>query len=513
MKKRLFNIHKLIGVNVLLMFFLSLFFGILTIFQPYVNLWEDKKQHISKVNIEDIPFDKCLKQITKRKYFGEDGKVLRNDIIKLHLPVKEVKATSLIRVADKPNFYLDPNTCKKVRPKNFTMSLFFDHIHTGLIFNSILFKIVFGFMSVAVVFLSITGVYLTIKNRYKNKVKSTKSHFAKYHRLLLLYTAPLIFMFGLTGALFNLGVYSTPLITNYLTDGKTINVLKVDKNILVDPALEAKEQSVKVKNIPLNELYKKAVSQFDDIQFYYIEMVNYQDINAKVKFVGYEPNNYFISSVTNETSIVLDANNGEILNKKMAKDGTFAEKTLDAIFYLHYVRTFQDVPRIIFAFIAMTMLVGLLYAMTLWLSRANQDNFSYKVLKPLSLTIIMGSLISASVMFASNWLIPKGYTSFILFDTFYFTHNILFYMTYVLFFVYIYIKKDTVKIIRTSFYLSSVLLLLSVVAHNFMSDFNLFSTYEKGMYEIFGTDIALILVAFGLYLAAKKIPKKYLEFK
>ena len=41
MKKRLFNIHKLIGVNVLLFFFISLFFGTLTIFQPYINLWED----------------------------------------------------------------------------------------------------------------------------------------------------------------------------------------------------------------------------------------------------------------------------------------------------------------------------------------------------------------------------------------------------------------------------------------------------------------------------------------
>ena len=36
--------------------------------------------------------------------------------------------------------------------------------------------------------------------------------------------------FGLTGALFNLGVYSSPLITNYLTQGNTSNVLKVERN-------------------------------------------------------------------------------------------------------------------------------------------------------------------------------------------------------------------------------------------------------------------------------------------
>jgi len=513
MKKRLFNIHKLIGVNVLLMFFISLFFGTLTIVQPYVNIWEDSKKHISPININDIDFEKCLKQVTKRKYFSENGKVLRNDIIRLSFPSIEVRSTNLIRINNRSNFYLDPHTCKKIKGKPFSISLFFDNIHTGLIFESILFKILFGFMAVAVVFLSITGIYLTIKNKYKNKVKSTKSHFAKYHRLLLLYTAPLIFMFGLTGALFNLGVYSTPLITNYATNGKTINVLKVGNNILVDLPLKAPEQSVKMKNKKIIELYTIASNEFKDISFYQMELYNYQDINAKVKFVGYEPNNFFVSSMTNETYIVLDANTGKVLDKKMADDGTFAEKTLDAIFYLHYLRTFQDVPRIIFAFIAITMLVGLVFAMTLWLSRKNQDTFSYKVLKPLSLTIILGSLISASVVFASNWLIPKGYTSFILFDKLHFTQSVLFYFTYVFFFIYVCIKKDSVKIIRTSFYLSSMLLVIAFLAHNIMSGFTIFRTYSEGMYEIFGTDIALILVATGLILLAKKIPKKYLEFK
>ena len=126
MKKRLFNIHKFIGVNVLLFFFISLFFGILTIFQPYVNTWEDSKQHVNDIKISDIDLDKCLKQITKRTYFGEDGKKVRNDIISLSFPSIEVSATNLIRVRNRPNFYLDPNTCKRVRPKNFKISQFFD---------------------------------------------------------------------------------------------------------------------------------------------------------------------------------------------------------------------------------------------------------------------------------------------------------------------------------------------------------------------------------------------------
>ena len=368
-------------------------------------------------------------------------------------------------------------------------------------------------MSVAVVFLCLSGIYLIIKNNYRNTVKSTKSHFAKYHRLLLLYTLPLVFMFGITGALFNLGVYSTPLMTNYLTNGETINVLKVDRNILIDPDLDAPEQTVKMKNIDLNELYLKAKNEFEDVRFYSMQIYNYQDINAKVKFIGYEPNNYFISSMTNESYIVLDANNAEVLDKKIADDGTFTEKTLDAIFYLHYLRTFQDVPRIIFALISMTMLVGLIYAMNLWLSRKKEDTFSYKVLKPLSMTIILGSLVTASLMFASNWIIPKGYTSFILFDKLQHTQYILFYLTYVLIFIYILIIKEPVKIVRNSFYVSSILLLIAFLAHNFMSGFDIIKTYNEGMYEIFGTDIALLLVSIALFIFAKKLPARYIEFK
>jgi len=513
MKKKLFNIHKLIGVNVILFFFLSLFFGILTIFQPYVNLWEDSKKHISHMKIEDINLEKCLKQVTKRKYFGEDGKILRNDIIKLSFPSMEMRANNLIRINNRSNFYLDPHSCKKIKPKAFTISLLFDRIHTGAIFNSIVFKILFGFMSVAVVFLCISGIFMIIKNRYRNTVKSSKAHYAKYHRLLLLYTLPLVFMFGLTGALFNLGVYSSPLITSHLTNGETLNVLKVDRNILADPDLEAPEPSQKIKNISLNELYKKAKSEFKDIKFYSMQLYNYKDINAKVKFIGFEPNNYFISSVTNESYIVLDANNAQVLDKKIADDGTFTEKTLDAIFYLHYLRTFDDIPRIIFGFIAMTMLVGLVYAMNLWLSRTKEDKFSYKVLKPLSLSIILGSLIAASMMFASNWIIPKNYFSFVLFDKFFFTQEVLFYLVYLLIFVYIIIKKDAFQIIKNSFYLSSILLFVAVLAHNFGSEFNIFKTYQEGMYEIFFTDISLAIVSVILFFFSKKLPKEHISFK
>ena len=510
MKQKLFNIHKLIGINVLLLFFISLFFGILTIFQPFVNLWEDPKQHITTANVSDINLDKCIRQVTKRTYFGEDGKKIRNDIVRMTFPIIELRATNLIRVDNRPNLFLEPQTCKRVRPNNFTISQLFQDIHTGLIFKSLLVKIIFGFMSVAVVFLCLSGLYLIIKNNYKNtKTKTAAGFFAKYHRLLLLYTFPLVFMFGLTGALFNLGVYSTPLITHYLTNGETINVMKVEKNILFTPPLETPIPSEKTKTISLNELYEKAQKEFDDIVIYSMHVYNHKDINARVKFIGYEPHNYFISSMTNKSYIVLDGVSGEILDKKSADQGSFTEKTLDAIFYLHYIRTFENLPRLIFGIIAILIFAGTVFSMNLWLERANKDKFTFKVLKPLSLTIALGSLVSASSLFAITWIIPKAYSSFTLFDELYFTHEFIFYITYLLVFIYIFIKKDSYKTIQNCFYFSSLLLLIAFISHNIFSEYTVMSTFTSGMYEIFIMDVLLIIGSLLLFVVAKKLSRKY----
>ena len=512
MKKRLFNIHKLIGINVILFFFISLFFGILTIFQPYVNFWEDKKNHTPIVQVENINLDKCIKQVTRRTYIDENGEKMRNDFIKINFPAKEVRATNLIQVKNRPNFYLDPQTCKRVRPKAFTISKFFDKIHTGGIFNSILSKILFGFMSVAVVFLCLSGIFLIVKNHYKNgKTKTAKGFFAKYHRLLLLYTLPLVFMFGLTGALFNLGVYSSPLITSYLTEGKTANILIVDRNILVDPDLPSKEPTLKMKTMNLNSLYSKAKNQFEDISFYEMQVYNYNDINSKVKFIGYEPNNFFISSMTNETYVVLDGNNGEVLDKKMADQGTFAEKTLDSIFYLHYLRTFSDIPRLIFAAICIVILFGIIAAVLLWLQRSKTDKFSYKVLRPLSFTIMLGSLLSSATLFATTWLIPNSYMHFTWSNKLYNTQELIFYAMFVLMFLYIFIKKDMFVITKHTFILSAILLITAAISHASVSGYSLFNSYDKGLTEIFFTDLVLIFTAILFILISRKLPKTYLE--
>ena len=514
MKKRLFNIHKLIGINVLLFFFMSCFFGILTMFQPYISQWEEPKKHFQSINHEDIDFARCLKQVSKRKYKDENGEFMRNDFIKLFLPSKEFRSNNLIQVRNRPNFYLNPNTCKKVKPKTFSIARFFDAIHYGSIFKSLVARILFGFASVAVVFLCLSGLYLVIKNSYRNKKTHTvKGFFAKYHRLLLLYTLPLVFMFGLTGALFNLGVYSSPVMTNYLTKGETANVMQVDKNILVDKNLKLEEPTQKSKNLDLNTLYKKAQKELGNVIFYEMQIYNYKDMKEKVKFIGYEPQSFFISSVYNESYIVLQSKDGQVLSQKNAQDGSFTEKTLDAIFYLHYIRTFSDIPRVIFALICCAILFGITAGLLLWLKRAKEDSFSFKVLEPLSYTIILGSILSSAVLFASTWIIPKKFMYVTLLNTLYNVQEALFYLSFFLLFIFIKYQKSVYKATKKSLLFSGILFIVAVIAHGINGPVNILNTLSIGLKEIFFTDLILLLIGAVLVYISLKLSPTYFTHK
>lgn len=502
MKEKLFNIHKLIGINVLLVFFISIFFGLFTIYKPYIHIWESKDKHFKNIAIEDINLDKCVSKIAEYKKQYPNHKEEKENFIPVLLPNIIFTANNSIALFEKEGIDLNPYTCEEISHKEFEISDFFEKLHYGGIGN-ILIVFIFGFVSVAVLFLTLTGILIVIKTKYPNrKTKSSKAFFAKYHRLLLIYTIPLIIMFALTGALFNLGVYTSPLITNYLTKGKTSNILELEKNILRDKPLEVKANDEKTKNLELNKLYKEAKAQFGDISFYLMEIYNYKNKNSKVKFIGYEPNNYFVSSVYNETFIVLDAKTGKVISKKMADDGTFTEKLLDSLFYLHFLKTFGDIPRHIFILISFFILVGISFALTLWLSRANKTSFSYKFMRPFSFSIILGSIFGTALLFATTWIIPLEYI---------YLQELVFYLSFLCIFAYLYVRNNLFLSTKTILIMSSILFFIAFISHWLNSGFSPLRSYMEGLKEVFIMDIALLSLSILLLFLTMKLPIKYFE--
>lgn len=498
MKQKLYNIHKLIGINVALIFYISIFFGLLTIYKPYIHIWESNGKHFGNIKIEDINLDKCINKLITYK----QEHLKKEDVITVLLPNINFTANNSIALLEKDGIDLNPYTCEEIAHKDFEISDFFEVLHYGGI-GSIIFTLLFGFASVAVLFLTISGIFMIIKTKFPNKkTKSSKAFFAKYHRVLLLYTTPLIVMFALTGALFNLGVYTSPIITNYLTQGETSNILSLEKNILRDKKLEVKKQNIEIPSKSYNTLYKKAKSEFDDISFYKMEVYNYKDKNSRVKFIGYEPQTYFLSSVYNDTNVVLNSTNAQVISKKLAKDGTFTEKFLDSVFYLHFLKTFNDLPRHIFILLSFFILVGVVFALTLWLTRSKENTLSYKILRPLTFTIILGSILSTALLFASTWIIPAEYLAY---------QEQLFYISYLLLFIYIYIKNNLFKSAKFILFLSSLLFLSSVISHQISTGYSIFRAYQENLNEVFIMDIALLVIALILFLSSVKLSNKYFD--
>jgi len=501
MRQKLYSIHKLIGINVALIFYISIFFGLLTIYKPYIHIWESKDKHFKTINIEDINLDKCVNKILtyKKNNYNDEGNKNFTPII---LPNINFTANNSIALLKKDGIDLNPYTCEEIKHKDFEISLFFEKLHYGGVGNLII-KLLFGFASVAVLFLTLSGVILVIKTKYPNKkAKSVKSFFSKYHRVLLLYTIPLVIMFALTGALFNLGIYTSPLITKYLTKGETANVLAVEKNILRDKPLNIEKQNIHTPTKNLNELYLKAKSQFEDISFYKMELYNYNDKNARVKFIGYEPNNYFLSSVYNETNIVLDATNANIISKKLAEQGTFTEKLLDSLFYLHFLKTFNDLPRHIFILLSFFILVAITFSLTLYINRMKKDRLSYRVLQALIFTIILGSIFSTALVFATTYVIP---------EKFIYLQETIFYLSFVVLYLLLYFYRNLFISTKTILYSSAFVFFIALVCHYLATGYSIFRSFEEGLNEVFIMDLALVFFVIGLSFCANRLPKKYFE--
>jgi uncharacterized iron-regulated membrane protein len=499
MKQKLYNIHKIIGINVALIFYICTFFGLLTIYKPYIHIWESPEKHFKNIEIKDIDIDKCFNKIYEYKIESLQDK---SDETTVFLPNIIFTANNTLSLRAKGGIELDPYTCEQIAGKSFEIADFFEDIHKGN-FSNLLVKILFGFASVAVLFLCLSGVFLILKVKYSNKKTTTsKGFFAKYHRLLLLYTIPLVLMFALTGALFNLGLYTSPLITNYLSSGETYNILKVEKNILQDDELEIKKAKSSLGNIDLNILYKKAKNEFEDISFYKMQVFNYKDSSSQVKFIGYEPKTYFLSSVYNETYILLEAKNGNIIAKKYAANGTDTEKIMDSLFYLHFLKSFEDFPRHIFLFLSLLILAGITFSLTLWLQRANKETVSYKILRPLIFSVISGSILASSILFASTYMLPIEYL---------FIQEPMFYITFLILFIYIKLKENIFKSFKFILYLSAFLLVSSVVTHDIFTSYSIITSYQDGLNEVFIMDCALLFSSIVLIILAIKLPEKFFK--
>ena len=184
--KYLIRAHTIIGIFIVFIFFLSTYFGTITLFKPYINTWENISRHFSikyesDFNI-DIAINKAIKELKDP-----------NTNIQITLPSFKEKALS-VKYGFSENVYINPNTNEILDTKNDTalISNFFNQMHISLNLNRP-GQLLIGIASISIIFLTISGIYLWVVNR-KKRVHSGNFWF-KWHKDLSLIILPYILIF------------------------------------------------------------------------------------------------------------------------------------------------------------------------------------------------------------------------------------------------------------------------------------------------------------------------------
>ena len=121
------------------------------------------------------------------------------------------------------------------------VSTFFNMMHITLQIPKV-GKMFMGIVSLAIMFLTITGLYLWLINR-KKRVKSRKSFAFRWHKDISLILLPYIFLFSLSGALLGVMIFpgSMPFAFSAVENEKP-NVKKIVRPLLMSKECKSKKK-------------------------------------------------------------------------------------------------------------------------------------------------------------------------------------------------------------------------------------------------------------------------------
>ena len=172
--KYLIRAHIVIGLFAMLIFYISAYFGTITLFKPYLNTWQNPSRHFEVPINAKINLDKAIETGLKELKYPTNQ-------VKITPPSFQEKALTL-RYGFSENIYVNPYTAELLNTKyedNF-ITTFFNRIHIHLHIPTYGIKIM-AIASIAIIFLLVSGLFLW----FISKEKSKKGFFFKRHALVL----------------------------------------------------------------------------------------------------------------------------------------------------------------------------------------------------------------------------------------------------------------------------------------------------------------------------------------
>lgn len=495
--------HTLLGLFAIFLFYISTYFGSITLFLPYLNSWELPSRHyLNEIKYEHLIDIELNKIVRENKLNPSNIEIqlpsLRDDTIK-------------ISSENQNSVYLNPYTKEILDTNNESaiITTLFNKFHTGENIPIIGMKFM-GISSIILIFLMISGIYLYIlkKRTFKNSVKQNRNFIFKWHKIFGFVLTPYVIIFALTGAFLGFMLSNAAPIAFSATNYEKSNMSSLVRPILFAKKANLEESTLSSKPMQLKDLYQIASQNYPQLDITKINIYNYRLDNSQIMFSGYLKNEKSRSSSRlNPMYIILNSKTAELVEKKELEDSHIMKKTLSAFYWLHFQVDEGLFLRVLFFIFGIIMLVCLFFGYLIWAEKKlKEDRFYFDILNRFSIALMLGIIPSSAFLMIMYWIIPNN-----TFDRIIWVEG-CFYLAWSFYLFYCFKENSIKKILKMIFLSSSILFLSTCFLHEIHLDIFLVELFEMGLLRQFFIDFSLILLGIFFYILYKKVDKvQYFE--
>jgi len=498
-KQRLQRIHVAVGINISLLLYVAVFFGIFAILLPFVQVWEKPSRHYAMPNVEKVDYSAMIDPVLADPDYPQINGITISLPGSMHDPALRI-STMFMKTK-----VFNPNTAQEVENEDqqSQLAMFLNGMHYGRPFK-LFGYLVFGFTAVAAMFLIIGGLMLIWKINYKNSGKNAQSKFAKWHRKIFTWVFPPFIIITLTGALMNIGYSASAPMAFLASKGETFETWKLVGPVLFPNLARIEKKNDTVSMLSMNEILLKAKAIMPEVQIHKITLSNWRDSSAQAKVEGYNPYMPFLNGISNEPSVTLSGVDGSLIAQHKVMDKHWSGLFYDAIFFLHFLFGVDTFTRLFIASLMVVAAAALGFGVLLYLEKQARQ-FSpnvpiYHWMGKLSLSVMVGVIPATGLLFALQWSLP-----FDMEDRFVWQRG-AFALMWLATLTWSFYRINSYQAAKEFLKLGGGLLMLSPPIHWMQSGFFPFALWHDGMFAILGVDSGLLLLGGLLFYTGCKLP-------
>ena len=502
--KYLYRSHTIIGLIVLCFFYISTYFGTLTLFMPYIKVWESPSRHFVSSANHSFNIDTLLDRVlVEHQFVG--AKPIDIMLPSFRDPLIKISSES------QNSLYINPlsHEVLKIAKEENLISSFFNELHTGGVLPLIGMPLM-GAMSIGILFLSIGGVwlYFTKRDHQKHTHKPWKQTWMSWHKMTGLGVLPYALVFSLTGAFLGLLLSTSHPFAWAMSEGKANTMRQLVAPILFPPAKYPRiAQSAEM--LPFSLLLEKAKTAYPSLSITHATFYHYGTAGAKVFFRGYDSESSVQSGRFNRVGITLDAHNGgDVIEKKTLEDSHIIKRVLSTFYFLHFVPDETLGVRLILALFGCLMAFSLVTGYLLWAEKKlYQQGIVGDMMNRVGIAVMIGILPASTLVPCLHWILPHD-----LFDKEIWIRG-SFYAFWSFWLFYCVYERSIARIIRLMLTTSAWLLIGTVLFHELKSGYFLWTSFTHEAWVLFSIDLGLLVGSIVLFSISKWVETKALFYR